>query len=562
MFRIRHSISQRFTRLLFVVLLLTSLLLSISFYFISVSTFDSYVMPQINKLLTSSGQDISKNLNTTHAQQASNNSEQAAMNVEFYFQEKRKQFDVETIFLADLKEGKATVITADHGSKLKAKKVIEVQPAMEQASKGKSGLSEIYSDSHGVHKTSYVGIPGSTLVVGVSADVGFIQDKMNSILWTSAGITLLSMIIGLSSAWFMSRRITKPLTQLATYSNRLAEGDFTQKLTIKGKDEVGQLSESFQTMTLRLKDMIGQVLSTSDTVVSDSNDLKVRVDTLNEMAGRSSLSVEEIGKGSRTIADSVLDNSRAMEEINIGIQHIASAAGEVTEQIHEASEKAEGGNDIAQNAVQQMRQVEQASEQSLQQFQIMNERSLRIGEVVQGITEITKQIQMLSLNASIEAARAGEHGRGFAVVAGEVRKLSEQSRNATEQIRDFLLSLQQDMNRSVAEMNHVNSEVASGVGKVREAGEAFNHLLVLIQSISNSVQSVSAATEEISAGTEEVSASVEETAQITARSQASAESLGENYARQQAELEGHALTVDHLHEQAVKLQEAVQQFKI
>jgi methyl-accepting chemotaxis protein len=221
-----------------------------------------------------------------------------------------------------------------------------------------------------------------------------------------------------------------------------------------------------------------------------------------------------------------------------------------------------GGNEIAQSAVQQMRQEEHASHQSLEQFRIMNERSLMIGGVVQGITEITKQIQMLSLNASIEAARAGEHGRGFAVVAGEVRKLSEQSKESNEQIRDFLLSLQEDMNRSVEEMNHVNSEVASGVGKVVEASNAFNQLLILIQSINHSIQSVSAATQQISAGTEEVSASVEETAQITAKSQASAELLAENSSRQHKELDGNSLTVEHLHEQAVKLQEAVKQFKI
>lgn len=221
-----------------------------------------------------------------------------------------------------------------------------------------------------------------------------------------------------------------------------------------------------------------------------------------------------------------------------------------------------GGNEIAQSAVQQMRQVEHASQKSLEQFRIMNERSLMIGGVVQGITEITKQIQMLSLNASIEAARAGEHGRGFAVVAGEVRKLSEQSKESNEQIRDFLLSLQEDMNRSVEEMNHVNLEVASGVGKVVEASNAFNQLLILIQSINHSIQSVSAATQQISAYTEEVSASVEETAQITANSQASAELLAENSSRQHEELDGNSLTVEHLHEQAVKLQEAVKQFKI
>ncbi|MCE3199323.1 methyl-accepting chemotaxis protein [Paenibacillus sonchi] len=562
MFQVKKSISRKFTRLLFVVLLLSSVLLSTSFYFISINTINNYVMPQINKLLTSAAQDIYKNMNAAHAQQTLNKNEQSRTTIEFYFQDKRKQHDLETIFLIDLKEGKATVLTADHGAGLKPDESIEVQPAMEQAAKGKAGLSEIYSDSHGIHKTAYVGVPGTTMVIGASSDVAFVKDKMSSILWTSAGITLAVLIVGVGSALLMTRRITRPITQLAAYSNKLAGGDFTQQLEIKGSDEVGQLAESFRTMSQQLKEMIGQVLDTSSIVVADSNDLKGRTDILNGMAEQSSLSVAEIGKGSAAIAGSAQDNSRAMDEINTGIQHIASAAGEVTEQIIEASEEATGGNDIAQSAVEQMRQVAEASVKSLEQFRIMNERSLQIGEVVQGITEITKQIQMLSLNASIEAARAGEHGRGFAVVAGEVRKLSEQSKESNEQIREFLLSLQEDMNRSVEEMNHVNAEVASGVGKVAEAGNAFSHLLILIQSINHSIQSVSAATQQISAGTEEVSASVEETAQITSKSRQNADTLAANSERQRQELEVHAQTVEHLYQQAVKLQQAVQQFKI
>ncbi|MGN7762749.1 methyl-accepting chemotaxis protein [Paenibacillus sp. 22594] len=562
MFQVKKSIGRRFTFLLFIVLLLSSALLSTSYYFISINTFDSYVIPQIDKILTSSAQDIYKNMNATHAQQTLNKNEQSKTTIEFYFQDKRKQHGLETIFLIDLKEGKATVLTADHGAKLQPDESIEVQPAMERATKGKAGLSEIYSDSHGIHKTAYVGVPGTTMVIGASSDVAFIQDKMNSILWISAGITLGVLIVGVGAALLMTRRITRPITQLAVYSTKLASGDFTQQLEIKGNDEVGQLAGSFRTMSERLREMIGQVLDTSSIVVADSNVLKERTDILNGMAEESALSVEEISKGSTAIAGSAQDNSRAMDEINIGIQHIASAAGEVTEQIIEASQEASGGNDIAQSAVDQMRHVAEASVKSLEQFRIMNERSMQIGEVVQGITEITKQIQMLSLNASIEAARAGEHGRGFAVVAGEVRKLSEQSKESNEQIREFLLSLQEDMNRSVEEMNHVNAEVASGVGKVSEAGNAFSHLLILIQSINHSIQSVSAATQQISAGTEEVSASVEETAQITSKSQQNADTLAANSEQQHQELEVHAETVEHLYQQAVKLQEAVQQFKI
>ncbi|WP_151732941.1 methyl-accepting chemotaxis protein ['Paenibacillus yunnanensis' Narsing Rao et al. 2020] len=558
----KNSIGRKFTILLFVVLLFTSLALGISFYYSSMSTINQYVMPQIDKLLTSSAQDIYKNMNVTHARQAQSKGEQAITNLKFYFKDKLTQHKAETIFLADLKEGQATVVAADQTSELAQGEVIAVNSAMEQASKGKPGISDIYSDSHGVHKTAYVGVSGSTLVIGVSSDVGFVKDKISSILWNTAGITLLALVIGLGASILMSRRITRPLSQLISYSNKLAAGDFTQTLTIRSKDEVGQLSASFGRMAEQLKQMIGQVLGTSHSVISDANDLKTRVDVLREMAAQSSRSVKEISKGSTTIASSALENSRAMEEINIGIQHIASAAGEVTEQISEASAEAGSGNEIAQTAARQMQQVALASGKSLEQFRLMNERSLMIGEVVQGITEITKQIQMLSLNASIEAARAGEHGRGFAVVAGEVRKLSEQSKESNEQIREFLLGLQEDMNRSVSEMNHVNQEIVSGAGKVSEAGDAFSHLLILIQSINHSVQSVSAATQEISAGTEEVSASVEETAQITEKSQTSADTLARNSARQDEELEGHTQTVEHLHEQAIRLQEAMNQFKI
>ncbi|AIQ11802.1 methyl-accepting chemotaxis protein [Paenibacillus durus] len=561
MFRISHSIGRRFMLLLLAALLFTSLTLSISFYFISINTINSYVVPQIDKLLGSASQDVYKQLNSTNAMQARTN-EQAATNVEYYFHDKRTQHNVETIFLAEYKDGKAVVLSADHESALKRKEEIQVTPALEQASKGKSGISEIYSDSHGVHKTAYVGIPGSALVIGVSADMTFVRDKMTSTLWTSAGITLLALVISMTAAVFMSRRITRPITRLAAYSNQLAEGDFTQELDINGRDEISRLAESFQTMTLRLKDLIGEVLSTADTVMEDSNELKERVDGIRDMAESSRKSAFEIGKGSTAIASSAADNARAMEEISLGIQHIASAAGEVTEQIHEASAEAVSGNDTAQSAVEQMRQIGRASTKSLEQFRQMDEQSQKIGGIVQGISEITKQIQMLSLNASIEAARAGEHGRGFAVVAGEVRKLSEQSREATEQIREFLLRLQEEMQRSVVSMNEVNAEVASGVGKVEEAGNAFDHLAILIQSINQSVQSVSAATQQISAGTEEVTASVEETAQITKKSQAGAEILADNYRSQQEQLDGHAKTVEHLYGQTLKMQEAVRKFKI
>lgn len=287
-----------------------------------------------------------------------------------------------------------------------------------------------------------------------------------------------------------------------------------------------------------------------------------RTETMKTMVTRSNSYLKEVDKGSETIASTSRENAIAMEEITQGISHIANSSGDVSEQVAEATNEAISGNLLAKRAIDQMQLLEQASLDSLEAFRTMNERSQVIGEVVTSISEITKQIQMLSLNASIEAARAGEHGRGFAVVAGEVRKLSELSRIATQQIEEHLLTIQRDTEDSVTTMSRVNQEVRSGKELVQDAGKAFSQLNSLIQNVNQTIQAVSAATEEVSAGTEEISASVEETALITSKSRESMRDISSTSEQQLNEMEGHRATVTRLHEYAVQLQEAIQKFKI
>ena len=242
--------------------------------------------------------------------------------------------------------------------------------------------------------------------------------------------------------------------------------------------------------------------------------------------------------------------------------HIATSASEVSEQISEAASEALNGNQLAQNAVQQMELVGETANESLRYIETMNERSIAIGTIVNSIFEITKQINMLSLNASIEAARAGEHGRGFAVVAGEVRKLAEQSKTATEEIAEYLGTIREDAERSVSAMSRVTQEVGSGTKVVQQAGSAFQQLNELIQNVNLTIQTVSSSTQQVSAGAEEVSASVEETAQITSKSRESMQQIATTAELQLDEMDSHTSTVRHLHEQAVELQTAMKKFKI
>ena len=564
MFRNR-TVAGKIRGTLFLVLLVASLLFSISFYAVSMNIIQSYVLPQFDKVLNTSIQDIYKNTSASkilQVQSGGAGSEGAAMTVESYLADKAKEHNLDAAYVVAIQDGSAKVVVANPSSNMKAQDEISVEPAMNAAIENKEMvISEVYSDSFGVHKAAFIPIAGSNMIMAVSMDAQFIQDKITQIFWLCLGITALVFVLGWLISTSMIKRVTKPIIKLVQHSKQISQGDLTAELEIKGKDEIAQLAASFQTMTHNLKEMISRALSTSNEVVSGSNDLLQRVESMSGMVRNSSRSAEDAEKGSISIASSASENARAMEEITQGIMHIASSA-EVSDQIGEAANEAVNGNRLAQNAIEQMERVGQTASESLRYVETMNERSVAIGTIVASIFEITKQINMLSLNASIEAARAGEHGRGFAVVAGEVRKLAEQSKTATEEISDYLGTIREDAERSVDAMNRVTQEIGSGTRVVQQAGSAFQQLNELIQNVNLTIQTVSASTQQVSAGAEEVSASVEETAQITTKSRESMLQIASTADLQLSEMDSHSNTVRHLHEQAVELQSAMKNFKI
>lgn len=562
MFKIRDSIGRKFMFVVSIVLLIAALLFSISFYIVSMKIINNYVLPKVESSLQTNSDDIYKNLNTSQILQTQKGNEGSQSMISSYFDQKIKKFELHNIYLADVKDNKVTILASNTHSPMKAKESVEFQAEMNAAVKNKIAVSDVYTNKFGTFKTEFIAIPGSTMILAISVDASFIPEETQLILWICIGITVLVMAVGLLIAFFSSRGIIRPIVKLVAHSNLLAQGDLQQEVTVKGHDEIAQLASSFQRMTHNLKDMIEHVQQTSLEVLSGSDDLMKRTDSMKTMVEQSNSVLREIDKGSESIASTSRENAIAMDEITQGISHISNSSGDVSEQVSEASNEAISGNLLAQRAIDQMQQVEQTSHDSLESFRLMNERSQVVGEVVSFISDITKQIQMLSLNASIEAARAGEHGKGFAVVAGEVRKLSDLSRNATQQIEEHLFSIQRDTKESVTTMSRVNQEVRSGKELVQDAGKAFNQLNMLIQNVNLTIQTVSAATQEVSAGTEEVSASVEETAQITSKSRDQMRDISNTSEQQLNEMEAHRTTVARLHEYALQLQETIQKFKI
>jgi len=188
--------------------------------------------------------------------------------------------------------------------------------------------------------------------------------------------------------------------------------------------------------------------------------------------------------------------------MSAGIQQVATNTNLVAGKSAQAAETAKEGGKSVEKAVNQMTKIEQTVNNSSQVVATLGARSKEIGQIVDTISGIAGQTNLLALNAAIEAARAGEQGRGFAVVADEVRKLAEQSHDAAKRISTLISEIQGDTDKAVVAMSEGTREVKIGTEVVTTAGNAFRERAILVTEVSNQVKEISAAIQQMAGGSQ------------------------------------------------------------
>ena len=208
-----------------------------------------------------------------------------------------------------------------------------------------------------------------------------------------------------------------------------------------------------------------------------------------------------------------------------------------------------------------MEKISDTVGRSSEAVEILGQRSQQIGEIVNTISSIADQTNLLALNAAIEAARAGEHGRGFAVVADEVRKLAEQSGSATEEIAQIIRDIQASTENAVGVMKAGTEEVRSGSEIVGQAGERFSQILSNISEMERLIRESTQDTNEAAKGSKEV---LEAAGGVARNTEQMADSIGSISAateEQSASMEEIAASSHSLANMSEKLQEAANKFK-
>ncbi|WP_432737704.1 methyl-accepting chemotaxis protein [Maridesulfovibrio sp. FT414] len=370
------------------------------------------------------------------------------------------------------------------------------------------------------------------------------QDAFNAAIDKIQTDTQLFDVIFIAIAAFgcifiIRRSLNKPLASLVDFSAGVAAGDLDSTLTGRFKGEMDILKDSLEHMVMSLKEKISEANKLSEQsrietekaeiaraeaekAKTESEQAKVKgmheaanlleelvTDLLTSFQDLSAL-VEQVSSGAEKQQQRISETAVAMEEMNATVLEVAGSASRAAESADQTRGNAEEGSNIVDKSVEAIQVVNNQAEELKGNMDELGEQAKAIGNVMNVITDIADQTNLLALNAAIEAARAGEAGRGFAVVADEVRKLAEKTMAATGEVGAAIANIQNGASKNIRGVETVNEAVSKATNYAHESKDSLVRILEHVASTSDQVRSIATASEEQSYTSEEINRAIED----------------------------------------------------
>jgi methyl-accepting chemotaxis protein len=428
-------------------------------------------------------------------------------------------------------------------------------PAVQRARAGATDVDTMADDGKTWLTVQRLLPQGWALVVQMDeaealAAIAAVNSSSRMTLIIAAGIvTVVALVIALS--------IIRPVRRMSRYVDQLACGDFTQPLTMKRRDELGDMANSLNQLQANMRATVALVqqavagvgdagrsvadsaagaadarhkistafADTVRTVETATERQQAQLDSAKETVAELVAAVEQIAKTASHQAEEVSQAGQVVAEISTEAERVASGIGRVSGAVSQMAAMGASGQKTLESAIDGIRQVNEGSSAAVVLTRDLGQRSEAIGTILTELSAIANQTNMLALNAAIEAARAGAAGKGFAVVAEEVRKLADRSVQSAQKIGTILAGLQDGVREVAGAMEHGAALARGGAQQVGEAGEALVAVLEALTASAREAAAIEAAAVALKAGHDSLGRTFQALAAAAEENSASAEEM-------------------------------------
>ena len=400
-------------------------------------------------------------------------------------------------------------------------------------------------------------------IVGVSISTKDINSKQQSVVLFSIIIALLLISTTIFITYRIINKTISPLIDLAKTSEDISNGDLTQQINItKSSDELSSLSRNFEQMVGNLKSVITDIQYSSKDIMNSSHELasfSEEVSSTSDEISNTIQSAREASKLQVKEVDYVNENVTVLSDKLKVINDMINALNEASDVTNKLSST---GKEYLISLNTSINDIGGSSKNISSKIQILNSKSKEISTILQVINSISEQTNLLALNAAIEAARVGDAGKGFAVVADEIRKLAEQSHQASMKIEDLIKDILNESNETVKVAEESEKIINEGVTNAKSTEDCFNSIIENVQAMIPEIQKTAEFIKIINENKDKISSSVDKTLEIANDIDSSFEQIAVTAEGQSSATDELANIAVNLNNLALKLKDNTDKFKI
>lgn len=397
--------------------------------------------------------------------------------------------------------------------------------------------------------------------------LGFVGEEENASSLHKVRMTaviggIIGAVAGIIIALVVAVTLSNEIVKIQKVTKKVAEGDFTQVMKVKRKDELGDLEAYFNEMIVKVASLMKEVQMKSNTILNVAANISSMTDETKQTTNQVTESIQNVSDGASAQAASTQEASEEVEKLAQSLEETKDYVAGIDKMSADASDLSSHGMHVVDDLIVRTDQTRNKSKISIEVMEEMLKSIDKINYISDVIAGITSQTNLLSLNASIEAARAGEAGRGFAVVADEIRQLADQSKASTDEIKSIVgeISMKSDvMEKTMTESNELLAEQYKAIQATKEL---FNQISGSIASLISGLENILDLNNQMVQNKNEVVSRMDDIVAVSEESAATAEQVSTFAERVNGTMEDMASYAVNLNEIASELEETIKKFQL